>query len=267
MTDAASQPLPDGDNKVVAFPTHRNVAPEEYALLPITSLTIGDDFRLDDDLEDLNELAQSIREHGILLPLLVRPKGDSWEVSAGRRRLAASRIAGLERVPCRIRMMTQDEANDAALAENLHRRNLSPIEIGLAYDRLRKKGLTQTAIAKRVGRSEWHVSVLLRLLELPSNIRTKIHTGQISYATAYRTWKRAKTGKRQGGSSETPLTSPRNDAAQASHWRRRHDRLITALHAWDQAIPETLPDYRDMIRRILKLDITPFEPESKSHDA
>lgn len=101
-------------------------APLEVLELPVGSLIPGFDFRLDDNTDDLAELAASIAEHGVLQPLLVCPMNDEqYEVVAGRRRLAASRQAGRDTVPCVVRDLDRDERTDAAIAENIHRRNRS----------------------------------------------------------------------------------------------------------------------------------------------
>lgn len=230
--------------------------------LPVDSLVMGDDFRLDDDPEDLKELADSIAERGVLQPLLVRPKRKGWEVVAGRRRLSASRVAGLEVVPCLLKQFDDDEASDAALVENLHRRQLSPIEEALAYAKMRdREGLTQTQIAKRVGRSQPHVSTLLRLLLLPQKIRTAVHEGKMSYATALRPKNR--TGQRQG-SSATALHS--DEVTIISHWRRRHDRLMAGLHALRKAVPADVDEYREMVKRVIRLDAEPLEEQVQEKD-
>jgi ParB/RepB/Spo0J family partition protein len=98
-------------------------------MLPVDQLTLGLDFRLDEDTSDLADLAMSVAELGVLQPLVVRQVADGWEVIAGRRRLAAARLADIDTVPCILRDLTDNEAADVALAENLHRRDLSPVEV------------------------------------------------------------------------------------------------------------------------------------------
>ncbi len=241
------------------------IRPGELMELPVLSLVIGDDFRLDDDLDDLADLTSSIKELGVLQPLIVRPKGDIWEVCAGRRRLASARTAGLETVPCLVKIIDDNRALDEALAENLHRRSLSPIEEALAYARMKsEKGLTQTEIARRVGRSQSHVSMLLRLLDLPERVRAAVHEGKLSYATALRP--RNRTGRRQGGADSQPLHS--DEGAIVSHWRRRHDRLLTGLRVLQRANPETVDELKEMIGRVVKLDTKPLDelPDERGDD-
>lgn len=245
----------------------RVAAPErpsvELLMLPVGSLFPGDDFRIDDDVDDLAELAASIAEYGVLQPLLVRQARSGWEVVAGRRRLAASRTAGLEHVPCVVRSLTDDEAADAALTENLHRRDLSPIEVALAMARLRDKGLTQKAIAARIGRSDFYVSVLLQLLQMPKRVQNKVHAGKMSYRTAYDQWKRDRvaSGARQGTPPRTRGTADEASFAAVSHWRRRHDRLLAGIHAVLKARPREVAEMRMMLDRLLKLDLTVLEEE------
>jgi ParB family chromosome partitioning protein len=233
------------------------------SMVPIEVLTLGDDFRLDDDPEALAELTASIAEFGLLQPLLVRPTHDGHEVVAGRRRLAACRAAGLTAVPCVIRLLTTEQALDAALVENLHRRELSPIEVALALARMRdEKGLTQAAIAERIGRSGFYVSVILRLLEMPKRIQNKVHTGKMSYSTAYDNWKRPgkTTGQRQGSTSR-PHVGDEASFRAVSHWRRRHDRLVAGIHAVLKARPQEESEFRRLLDQVLKLDHQPLPDE------
>jgi ParB/RepB/Spo0J family partition protein len=228
--------------------------------LPVDTLTLGHDFRIDDDPEALAELVESIRQLGIIQPLLVRKVDGRHEVIAGRRRLSAARHAGLTVVPCIERFLTDDEAIDVTIAENLHRRHLSPIEEGLAFARMRDQGLTQAQIAARVGRSDFHVSVLLQILELPGETRDRIHTGQLAYSKAYDELKR----KRGSGtkSRNHDGRKPEDESEIISHWRQRHDRLIAGIRAVIAARDGS--DRRILLERLLRLDLEPLKPiESK----
>jgi ParB/RepB/Spo0J family partition protein len=223
-------------------------------MLPVDQLTIGLDFRLDDDPEDLEELALSIGELGVLQALVVRQVKDGWEVVAGRRRLAAARIAGLSSVPCMLRTLTADEAADVALAENMHRRDLSAVEIALAYARLRDRGLLQKEIAKRVGKSEGHVSLLLTLLEIPEELRDKVHRREMSYRTAVDRWRRRGD---HGGGAGTHGKLTGDTAELVTHWRRRHDRLLAGIHQVVKAKTDTIA-MRSMLNRLLQVDREPL---------
>ena len=132
----------------------------------------------------LNELAASIRERGILEPLLVRalPNArDSYEIIAGERRWRAAQIAGLHEVPVMVRELTDREALEFGIIENVQREDLSPLEEGEGYSRLIGEfGHTQDALAKIVGKSRPHITNMMRLLTLPAGVRQLINEGKLT---------------------------------------------------------------------------------------
>ncbi len=134
--------------------------------------------------EALNALAVSIREHGILQPILARPMADMpgrYEIVAGERRWLAARRAGLAEVPVTVRELDDRTAMEAALAENVQRRNLSPIEEAEGYQRLLEEfGCTQERLSTVVGRSRAHIANTLRLLMLPDPVRYLVDDGTLS---------------------------------------------------------------------------------------
>ena len=132
--------------------------------------------------EALNELADSIREHGVLQPLLVRPlPGGSYQLVAGERRWRASRMAGLQEVPVVIREMDEEEAMEIALIENLQREDLNAIEEATGYKQLMERyGMTQEQVAKRVGKSRPAIANALRLLNLPQKVMDMVGEGEVS---------------------------------------------------------------------------------------
>ncbi len=134
------------------------------------------------DSEALDELAESIREHGILQPLLVRPlAGGNYELIAGERRLRAAKMAGLLTVPIVVREMEDNLAREAALVENLQRENLNPVEEALAYrEMIDEYGHTQEELARRLGKSRAHVANTLRILNLPQEIMVMVAEGRLS---------------------------------------------------------------------------------------
>ena len=135
------------------------------------------------DPQDLTELASSIREHGILQPLLVTAgsKPDQYILIAGERRWLAARQAGLERVPVVVREATEQERVELALIENLQRSDLSPLETAEAYRQLIEEyGLPHEQIADRVGKSRTSITNTLRLLKLPPEIQQTLADSQIS---------------------------------------------------------------------------------------
>lgn len=132
--------------------------------------------------EKLRELSDSIREHGIIQPLVVsRDKDGGYRLIAGERRLQAARLAGLETVPVVIREAADHELLELALIENIQRADLNPVEEAMAYRRLVEEyGLTQEEVARRVGKNRATVANALRLLQLESEIRRSLVAGEIS---------------------------------------------------------------------------------------
>jgi ParB family chromosome partitioning protein len=137
------------------------------------------------DEEKIQELAQSIKESGVLQPLLVRKKGETYELVAGERRLRAGKEAGLEEIPVIIKDFTDEESLEIALIENIQRENLNPIEEAEAYKLLQEKfSLTQEQLAKKVGKSRPAISNTMRLLKLPNSVRLKLTNDLISMGHA-----------------------------------------------------------------------------------
>lgn len=134
------------------------------------------------DEDALAELAASIAAHGVLQPLLVRPLADgSYQLIAGERRWRASRMAGLTEVPVVIREMSDSEAMELALVENLQREDLNPIEEAMGFRLLMDTyALTQEQAAERVGKSRPAVANALRLLALPQEVLSLVETGALS---------------------------------------------------------------------------------------
>lgn len=133
------------------------------------------------DEAKLEELSESIREHGILQPLIVGLAGSGYELIAGERRLQAAKRVGLKTVPVIVRDVTEQEKLELAIIENIQRHNLNPIEEAKAYLRLQGEfGLQQEAVAKKMGKSRSSVANTLRLLHLPVEIQRAVAEGKIS---------------------------------------------------------------------------------------
>lgn len=134
------------------------------------------------DEDALVELADSIRQHGVIQPLLVRPlENGMYQLVAGERRWRASRMAGLLEVPVVIKDLSDTEAMEIALIENLQRRDLNAIEEALGYEQLLSQyGMTQEKVAERVGKSRPAVANSLRLLNLPQPVIELVKTGEVS---------------------------------------------------------------------------------------
>jgi ParB family transcriptional regulator, chromosome partitioning protein len=134
---------------------------------------------------ELEELAASIREQGILQPLLVRKNQEAYELIAGERRLRAARRVGLRQVPVMVKDVTDDQLLEMSLVENIQRENLNPIEEAEAYHRLiNQLNLTQDQAAARVGKSRSAVANFLRLRQLPEQIKASIIEGTLSMGHA-----------------------------------------------------------------------------------
>ena len=133
------------------------------------------------DEETLDSLTNSVRELGVLQPLLVRRDGDSYELIAGERRWRAAKRAGLQDVPVIVREADDTASLEQALVENLHRQDLNALEEAAAYQQLVDEfEFTQAKIAKRVGKSRSAVANTLRLLALPMGVQRLVGTGQLS---------------------------------------------------------------------------------------
>ena len=135
------------------------------------------------DEETLSALAESIREVGVLQPVVVRPEGDGYVLIAGERRCRAARIAGLEEIPAIIRSGEVDatESLAEALIENVQREDLSPLEEAGAYQQLLEEfGLTHDQVAQRVGKSRSAITNTLRLLQLPAAIQGMVGRGELA---------------------------------------------------------------------------------------
>ena len=131
--------------------------------------------------EGLAELADSIKQNGILQPLLVRKKGSEYEIVAGERRYQAAKAAGLSEVPVVIREISDDEVFKLALIENLQRSDLSPLEEAQGYRQLiKEKGLTQEELAKILSKSRSAITNTLRLLDLPEEVQGLVEEGKLT---------------------------------------------------------------------------------------
>jgi ParB family transcriptional regulator, chromosome partitioning protein len=129
----------------------------------------------------LNELAQSIRENGIIQPLVVRRKDDAFQLVAGERRWRAARMAGLTHVPVVVQDFAEERLMEIALIENIQREDLNPIEVAHAFERLHKQfKLSHEQIAQRTGKDRTTITNLLRLLKLPGDIQLLLAERRLS---------------------------------------------------------------------------------------
>ena len=133
------------------------------------------------DDADLEDLAASIREHGVLQPVLVTETIDGYQLIAGERRVRAARLAGLDRIPALVRQLADRDQLEVALVENVQRSDLDPIDEALAYRQLIDEfGLTQERVAERVGKARATIANTLRLLDLHAAVQAAIAAGRIT---------------------------------------------------------------------------------------
>lgn len=161
------------------------VTPSGIRRLPVDFITPNRaNPRRDFDPDHLDELANSIREKGVMQPLLVRPSGhdpDIYELIAGERRWRAAQKAGLHEVPVIIREVDDKESLELAIIENVQRADLNPLEEAMGYDQLMDQfDYTQQDLAQVIGKSRSHVANTLRLLKLPDNVRDMLARGELT---------------------------------------------------------------------------------------
>ena len=137
------------------------------------------------DREKLDELAQSIKENGVIQPIIVRQSPViGYEILAGERRYRASLLAGLKSIPAVVKQLSDQEMMIQSIIENLQRENLNPIEEARAYESLVEKGFTHAEIADKMGKSRPYISNSIRLLSLPEHILSEVENGKLSQAHA-----------------------------------------------------------------------------------
>ncbi len=137
------------------------------------------------DEESLKELADSIKEHGVFQPIIVKRSIKGYEIVAGERRVKASTMAGIKTIPAIIRDFTDTEMMEIALVENLQRENLNVLEEAMAYKKLiNTLGITQEDLSKRLGKSRSHITNTIGILELPDEVKELINEKKISMSHA-----------------------------------------------------------------------------------
>ncbi len=158
-------------------------AAEEGGLIEVPVAAVGPNPRQPRERfedEGLQALARSIREVGVLQPIVVRRVENGYELVAGERRLRAAKLAGLATVPALIRESDDTESLREALIENIHRENLSPLELAAAFQELLDEGVSQDEVAERLGYSRAHIANTVRLLALPASVQRLVAEGRLS---------------------------------------------------------------------------------------
>lgn len=165
---------------------YENTSAEEIVELPLDELRPNpyQPRKIFDD-SALEELSSSIKEHGVFQPVIVKKSIKGYEIIAGERRVRASKLAGKETIPAIIRDFTDEQMMEISLLENLQRENLNPLEEALAYrNMLDKLGITHEELAKRVGKSRTHITNIVGILRLPSEVQKMIATEELSMSHA-----------------------------------------------------------------------------------
>jgi len=159
---------------------------EKFEMISITDIQKNPyQPRKEFDGEKLDELAQSIKENGIIQPIIVRQSPViGYEILAGERRYRASLLAGLRSIPAVVKQLSDQEMMVQSIIENLQRENLNPIEEARAYESLVEKGFTHAEIADKMGKSRPYISNSIRLLSLPEQILSEVENGKLSQAHA-----------------------------------------------------------------------------------
>jgi ParB family chromosome partitioning protein len=137
------------------------------------------------DQESIDELARSIRENGLIQPIVVRQSGSGYEIVVGERRFRAASVAGLEDIPAVVKDYSDDKLLELALIENVQREDLNPIEEARAYRMiLERDRITQEALSGRIGKSRSYIANMVRLLDLPESVQDYVSRGTISVGQA-----------------------------------------------------------------------------------
>lgn len=163
-----------------------NVNEEEIKEIPINKLRVNPyQPRKTFNQESLQELADSIKEHGVFQPIIVKKSIKDYEIVAGERRYRASRLAGKETIPAIVKNFTDEQMMEIAVLENLQRENLNKVEEAMAYETLMKNlNLTQEQLSKRVGKSRSYITNLLGILTLPEEVKELVKQEKISTSHA-----------------------------------------------------------------------------------
>ncbi len=189
------KPTPSATAQVLPEEAHRAILEVETAKIKENPRQPRKDFAPG----DLEDLIQSVKEHGIIQPLVVTKRGDGYELVAGERRLRAARAVGLKTVPVVAREATEQQKLELAIIENVQRADLNPYEEALAYKALVDEfGLTQEEAAKRMGKSRPAIANAMRLLDLPDEMLSALREGKITKSHARTLLAETDAHKRRG---------------------------------------------------------------------
>lgn len=196
------------------------------------------------DEEKLKELAESIKVHGVIQPIIVKKSTvRGYEIIAGERRVKASKIAGLTKVPAIIKDFNDQLMMEISLLENLQREDLNPIEEALAYQNLLNHlNLTQEELAKRLGKSRPHITNMIGILRLPEKVRVMLEDGKLSYSQA-RTISKLSSEEEMIELAEKTLTDSLNTREIEKKTQEIKNPEKKKINAEYKALEEKLSDY------------------------
>ena len=196
-----------------------------------------------EDVGDIDELAWSIRKHGVLQPILLTERKNGYLLVCGHRRVAASRRAGLTHVPAVVKEMTEEERVEIMIVENVHRKYLSPLEEAHAFTKMMEKGSSQVKVGSRIGKSQMYVSNRLALLKCEEEVQQKVHKGELSLHKAINVNRIPREKNRENEKHRDPT----------ERWQTYYiDRLIGWLEAGRIADDRVINDKLRLLGRALK---------------
>jgi ParB family transcriptional regulator, chromosome partitioning protein len=185
------------------------------------------------DSEAITELSESIRESGLLQPIIVQQNGEKYIIIAGERRYRASKQAGLQAMPCIIKNLTEEQTFLVAMIENIQRTNLDPLEEAVGYKTICEKyNLSQAELSKMIGKSRSHIANMIGILSMPDEIQTMLSNGELSIG-------HAKVLKRIHNKTElTDIAKKVKKESMSVRALEKHIDEITSLHAENKQISE-----------------------------
>lgn len=192
--------------------------------------------------EKLTELSQSIKENGIIQPIVVQRKDNSYMIVAGERRYRASKMAQLKELPCIVKDYSDEQLIKVSLLENIQREDLNPLEEAETYKSIIKEfNLTQDTLAKELGKSRTHVSNMLRLLKLSDKVKSYILDGKLSYGHA-RTLVSIESVKEQEELAESMIFSNLNV--------RDSEKITKTKKTAKKGKMKEIPEYKDLEKKL-----------------
>lgn len=196
--------------------------------------------------ESLRELALSIKEHGLLQPILVKPDGKGYQIVAGERRWRAAQMAGLKSIPVIVKEIGEAEAAEISLIENLQRDDLTPVEEARAYQRMMNlHNYTQESLAERIGKSRSHVANMVRILGLPEEVLELLDERKLSAGHA-----RALLAIGKAQEQITMAHAIVEDKVSVRQLENRVKRKLTKQPADGEQAKEKIPEVKDLEERL-----------------